>query len=278
MADQMSGLVEFVVLTWNSIEYIERCLQSILGIESRPVALSVVDNGSTDGTIEVIAALEARDPRVKFFREPENRGTTVSRNIALKNLCEETAYICVLDSDTEVNEDAVEALIALLEADPTVGIAGPTMRTSEGIEQLSGRTLPTLGIKLRKACPVPSVAAKGARMEVPSMASRDGRQDVGYLLSACWMMRRSLLNEVGLLDERIFYAPEDVDYCIRVQRSGFRVVRCLDAEIIHEYQRLSKKKLISKMNWEHVKGLVYFFKKYGYVFDARKAFDGKKDI
>lgn len=115
-------------------------------------------------------------------------------------------------------------------------------------------------------------------MEQPSAVIVDGVQDVGYLLSACWMMRRNVLEEVGLLDERIFYAPEDVDYCVRVHRAGFRVAWYHDVEIIHEYQRLSKRKLVSKMNWEHVKGLVYFFRKYGYLFDAGKALSEQKDV
>ena len=278
MAQQRSSTVGFVVLTWNSIEYVEKCLRSILKIESRPVMLFVVDNGSVDGTVEIVEAFAAQDRRGRLFKEPENRGTTISRNIALRNLGDEVGYVCILDSDTIVNESAIEALIALLESDLTIGLAGPTMRTSAGAKQLSGRNLPSLGIKLRKACPVSSIAEKGARMEQPSAAIVDGVQDVGYLLSACWMMRRNVLEKVGLLDERIFYAPEDVDYCVRVHRAGFRVAWYHDVEIIHEYQRLSKRKLVSKMNWEHVKGLVYFFRKYGYLFDAGKALSEQKDV
>ena len=126
MAQQKGSAVGFVVLTWNSAEYAEKCIRSILRIESRPVALFVVDNGSVDGTVEIVEALAAQDERMRLFKESENRGTTVSRNIALRNLGEEVGYVCILDSDTIVNEDAVEALIALLESDPTIGLAGPT--------------------------------------------------------------------------------------------------------------------------------------------------------
>ena len=160
MAQQRGSTVGFVVLTWNSIEYVEKCLRSILEIESRPVMLFVVDNGSTDGTVEIVEVFAAQDGRVRLFKEPENRGTTISRNIALRNLGDEIGYVCILDSDTIVNESAIEALVALLESDPTIGLAGPTMRTSAGAKQLSGRNLPSLGIKLRKACPVSSIAEK----------------------------------------------------------------------------------------------------------------------
>lgn len=261
----------FVVLTWNSCAYADACVRSILGISSRPVRLYVVDNGSSDGTVDVLRGFARRDPRVWVHEAPRNLGTTVSRNIALRSLADDVGYVCVLDSDTVVNEGAIEELVALVDSDPAIGIAGPTMKDGSGTVQLSGRNLPTLGIKLRKACPIASVSERGGRMEHPAAAVTDGVQDVGYLLSACWLMRRDVLDEVGLLDERIFYAPEDVDYCIRVRRAGLRVVRCFGATITHEYQRISKRRLLSKTNLEHVRGLAYFFRKHGYLFDARKA-------
>ena len=75
---------------------------------------------------------------------------------------------------------------------------------------------------------------------------------------------------IGYLDENIFYAPEDVDYCIRTWQAGLRVMYCYDADILHHWQRLSRKQLISKHNWEHIKGLLYMFSKHRYVFSAKK--------
>lgn len=272
------GSIGFIVLTWNSRAYADNCARSVLGITSRPVELYVVDNGSTDGTVDFLRDLAQRDSRVWLHESSCNLGTTVSRNIALRILSDSVEYVCILDSDTVVNEEAIETLVSLVDSDPAIGVAGPTMKDSSGAVQLSGRNLPTLGIKLRKACPIASVSERGGRMEHPTAAVADGVQDVGYLLSACWLMRRDVLDEVGLLDERIFYAPEDVDYCIRVHRAGLRVVRCFGATITHEYQRISKKKLLSKTNFEHVKGLAYFFRKYGYLFNARKALRLKEDV
>lgn len=74
MAQQRSSTVGFVVLTWNSIEYVEKCLRSILKIESRPVMLFVVDNGSVDGTVEIVEAFAAQDRRVRLFKEPRESG------------------------------------------------------------------------------------------------------------------------------------------------------------------------------------------------------------
>lgn len=259
--------ITFIVLTWNSSKFILRCLASILEISSLDVRVYVVDNGSSDRTQDLVLGFD--DPRVILIPQGSNLGTTRSRNIALRRI-EDDGYVCILDSDTEVNEAAVKKMVSYLQADPTIGLIGPIMANSKGAVQLSGRNLPTLSIKLKKACPLSFVQRAAAREEVPGSPIVDGLQDVPYLLSACWVLPKKTINEVGLLDEAIFYAPEDVDYCVRVWEAGYRCVLCHDAQIVHEYQRLSKRKLVSKMNWEHIKGLAYYFQKHGYLFDSSK--------
>ena len=264
----------FVIISWNSAAYIEKCVESVLALQCRKLDVWVVDNGSTDDTPEILERIAGRDGRLYVIREGENLGTTVSRNEALRRVAPDTDYVCVLDSDTVVNQAAFECLAAVL-ADRTIGVVGPTMANSKGEVQLSGRALPTLGIKLGKACPLGGASRRAADAEVPDAPVEGGLQDVGYLLSACWLLPYSTLETVGLLDERIFYAPEDVDWCLRCHEAGLRVVRCHDARIVHEYQRLSHKRLFSKTNVEHVKGLGYYFMKHGYLFKAPEIGGGR---
>ena len=255
----------FVIIAWNSDAYIEKCVLSVLALECRELDVWVVDNGSTDATSAILAGIASVDSRLHVVAEKMNLGTTRSRNIPLKLLSSDTDYVCVLDSDTVVNQGAFEKLSAALE-DESIGVVGPTMMNSGGEVQLTGRMLPTLGIKLGKACPFGSLSKRAVEAERPHAPIVGGLQDVGYLLSACWLMPYYTLGVVGYLDEKIFYAPEDVDWCLRCHDVGLRVVRCHDAQIIHEYQRLSHKKLLSKMNYEHMKGLAYYFVKHGYLF------------
>lgn len=262
--------VAFVILAWNSETYIKKCLDSALALRPGKLDVWVVDNGSTDSTSEILADL-ASNAALHVMTEDKNLGTTVSRNNALKLIDADTDYVCILDSDTIVNQEAFIKLAGAL-ADESIGVAGPTMASSSGEVQLSGRALPTLGIKLGKACPFGDVAKRAAESEIPLTPIVGGIQDVGYLLSACWFMPYSALKTVGLLDEKIFYAPEDVDWCLRCHKAGLRVVRCYDAQIVHEYQRLSHKKLFSKTNSEHIKGLAHYFAKHGYLIHAPKFF------
>ena len=258
--------ISFVILTWNSARYVERCLDSVLGIGDYCSEVFVVDNGSTDGTVELLRSLAAVDSRLNVVELDVNRGTTVSRNIALRKVSPKATHICILDSDTIVNRRAFDEMVFCLNTDPSIGVIGPAMVDASGKVQLSGRNLPTLGIKLGKAFPFGSFSARAAAAERPATVSgSDGLQDVGYLLSACWFMPRLTLERVGFLDERIFYAPEDVDWCLRCHRAGLRVCFCPGALIVHEYQRLSHKRLLSKTNVEHLKGLAYYFWKHRYL-------------
>lgn len=260
--------ISFVILTWNSERHVKSCVESVLGIGDLCLEVLVEDNGSTDGTLSLLREAAGLDARLRVEELGRNLGTTVPRNRALRRVSPDATHVCVLDSDTVVNRHAFEVMLEVLCGDASIGVVGPTMASSSGEEQLSGRNLPTLGIKLRKACPLGGVAARATIEEVPRTPVVGGLQDVGYLLSACWLVPRSSFNVVGLLDEEIFYSPEDVDWCLRCHEAGLRVVRAHGARIVHEYQRLTHRRPLSRMSFEHVRGLAHYFKKHGYLMRA----------
>lgn len=267
-----ADIVAFVILTWNSSAYIQACLDSVFNLTSISSEIWVVDNGSTDGTSRMVRAASTVRPGIHFIPLEENKGTTVSRNIALRSLGSHVDFVCVLDSDTVVNDDAIRSMLDVLRTHPDVGIVGPRMVNAEGVEQLTGRNLPTLKIKLLKASPSVASRERGAKLEVPESRFSAGLKDVGYLISACWMLPCSTLDSVGLFDENIFYAPEDVDYCVRAHKAGLRVVVCEDATITHHYQRVSHQKIVSSTNMRHVSGLCHYFRKHGYLLDSSRAY------
>lgn len=265
----------FVVLTWNSQNCIGNCIKSIQRMNSHIIVphIAVIDNGSSDNTVKIIKDVfaEAESVDSKLFELDKNWGTTYSRNIGVKHFLDlKIDYICILDSDTEVNATAMENLIAVLEENPKCGIVGPRMHDRNYVYQRSGRQIPTLTEKVMKVVPIKALQQKGTAQEAVISASGTGSVEVGYLMSACWMMKSSLFHEIGLLDEKIFYAPEDVDFCIRSWKAGKSIRYCYDADILHEWQRLSRKKLFSKHNYEHLKGLAYMFAKHKYLFNSEK--------
>lgn len=255
-------LIGFVILTWNSALYIKNCLDSILDFRQIECKIAVCDNGSTDGTVDLLKAYENNE-RVFVTYLKENLGTTKSRNIALKNVLD-CDLICVLDSDTVLSDyDGFLKMCHFLCSHEDIGIIGPQLVGKDGTLQHSGRNIPSFKEKILKASGIKSFNQEAETLESVdySLVKKDAMA-VGYLMSACWLFKRDLIDKIGYLDEKIFYAPEDVEYCLRCWKYNLKVVYFKKCSILHYWQRISKKKKISKHNLEHIKGLLYIKRKY----------------
>ncbi|MCD7893364.1 MAG: glycosyltransferase [Erysipelotrichaceae bacterium] len=240
--------IAFIILTYNSQQYIENCIKSILSFDSLDFNAYIVDNGSNDKSVEIIKSFN--DKRIILIELDKNYGTTISRNKGL-HLIKDEDYVCILDSDTEVNQKAMVYMIDYLKNHIDVGLVGPSMKNKQDIYQIPYRRFPNLKLKLYKAAPIKSLNEKGIKMESYQVNDKDIAIECDYLISACWMMPKTTIDKVGYLDERIFYSPEDVEYCIRIWENNLRIVHLKEPVIIHHYQRISKKKLFSKVNFSH---------------------------
>lgn len=252
--------IGFVILTWNSENYISECLDSLLKIRNYKIYISIFDNESTDNTKAILDSYATKE---NFFikKNDKNLGTTISRNQALKQL-PKTDYIVILDSDTIISDySGLDKAIEILNNDETIGIIGPKLIDDKGVMQYSGRNIPTIKEKFLKAITHKN-GKKISNLEHVDYEEKGDLFCVGYLMSAAWIMRRDFFEKNGYLDEKIFYAPEDVEYCVRAWINGYKVCYYKKFFIIHYWQRISKKKFFSKHNFEHIKGLIYFFHKY----------------
>lgn len=260
--------ISIVILTWNSEHYIERCITSILFCLADAVhscEIFVVDSGSTDHTVAVLNSLVINAPfKLHLIRLSQNHGTTVSRNMALKKAMGD--YVCVMDSDVEVRGSVFSDLIRLLQSDATIGLAVPKIYYPSGKWQKSHDIFPTFLHKIKRLFCLRSMEAREGNRDVCSNTVKD----VDYAISAFWLFRRSLLDEVGLLDENIFYAPEDVDFCLRVWKSGYRIVYQPNTSIVHHTQEISRGLKFNKAKIEHIKGLFYLYSKHRYFFLSPK--------
>lgn len=262
--------VGFIILSWNSKKYIKNCCDSIMKCNSFIPYIVIVDNGSTDGSSKIINKIKDKNSKIGCIFLSKNFGTTRSRNLGIKKLREYNIdYLCVLDSDTIINNDAIMTMLKVL-SNHSIGIVGPAMKNSQGIQQVTARKFPTAQIKITKAIPFSKIQRIGEKLEKYNIDKNKALVEVDYLLSACWLMSTQTFNTVGFFDDKIFYAPEDVDYCRRTWLKGKSCCLVQNATIIHEYQRISKKKIFSKINFEHIKGLIYYFCKHHYIFNPYK--------
>lgn len=250
----------FVILTWNSQRTIQECLESVFQMPCCAQVV-VVDNGSSDDTLRLMESFS--DQRLQVIRNHTNLGTTVSRNQGIRALSKDLDYVCILDSDTVVTQEAFDQLTGVLESNENCMLVGPAMVNASGERMTCARNYPSPFVKMLRMLPMKKVQRFCDEQDTPPCASNDRPYPVDYLLSACWLLKPEAFEQVGLLDENIFYAPEDVEYCTRIRRNGFEVFHCPSACIVHHWQRISKKKLFSYHNYQHICGLIYLWRKYG---------------
>jgi GT2 family glycosyltransferase len=258
------GKICAIVLCFNSVRHIDRCLTELnkalddLGGEHEII---VIENGSQDGSVGIVQGWEARRPgRVLAIYSPENLGTTVSRNLGLKQAKGE--FILVLDSDAFITGHVLAALRTRLQAYPRLGMVVPRLHYGDGRFQLSTDEFPTLLRKFERL----------VRLRALEQAHRPPEQpvEVEYAISACWMLPRHVVDIVGPLDEQIFYSPEDVDYCARIGLAGFDIVYDPTVIAVHDAQELSRSRKVNGFFSRHLSGLLYFFRKYGCYLSAAK--------
>lgn len=260
--------VSVVILTWNSERQIGPCLASLeRGLEAFSSEVIVVDNGSQDRTCAVIRKVR---PDVQLVCNPENRGVAPARNQGIRRARGE--YIVILDDDTVVKPGALDCLIRYMDDHPETGLCGPRLTDADGELQLTCRRFPTLLDKLARRLPLSSAAIRRITVEA-EMADWDhgSIRPVDYMIGACQVIRRSALEQVSLFDERIFYGPEDVDICLRLQQAGWSVVYNPGAVVVHEERRMTRT-IYSSLFWNHFRGLCYFFWKHGYLFSRRSLY------
>lgn len=254
--------LSFIILTWNSANFIESCLDSVLRSLSSSefeAEIFVVDNGSVDATRTILQAQEAANPGlVKPILLSENHGTTYSRNLGLKKSVGK--YIVVMDSDVEVFDDTIKVLVSVLEGDTSIGLVAPKLIYPDGQIQKSTDEFPTVISKVRRFFFLRAIEKNMSEYTTPTQ--------VDYAISAMWVLRRELLDRIGFLDENIFYAPEDADYCLSCWRHGYKVVYYPQAVAVHRTQELSRGLALNRAKIEHLRGLLYYFRKHRYLFSA----------
>ncbi len=248
-----------VILTWNSEKHITPCLDSLISaIDKYNYEVIIVDNGSTDNTLNLLK--QYLSSQIHLITNNNNKGVAKARNQALRMVSGD--LVLILDIDTEVNKQAIDALITTIESDDKIGIAAVKLVASDGEVQQSCRRLPTLRYKLQNV-----LASKGILKESKSQFYKKKMHanmpfEVEYVIGACQLVRKTALDKVGLLDENIFYGPEDADFCLRMKQKGWTVIFIPSESILHHYQQISNKNIFSFISRQHIKALLYYFWKH----------------
>jgi len=228
-----SPLVSIIIVNWNEKKLLKECLTSIKDCTDYPnFGVIVVDNGSTDGSVEMI---RRNFPFVKLIVNKTNLGFAKANNQGIKRALREGAdYIFLLNNDTKViHGDWLTRMVEIAEANPDVGIVGCKLIYPDGrIQHAGGR------INVRGAFNI----GTGQR----DNGTYDEIKDVDCVIGAAFMIKRKVVQKIGLLDEGFSPAYfEETDYCVRASMAGYRIIYNPRTTIIH-YEGVTVKRVLLK--------------------------------
>jgi GT2 family glycosyltransferase len=221
MADR--GVVA-VVVTYDGLPWIERCLQSLEGVET-----VVVDNGSRDGTV---AVERERFGAVRVV-EQENLGLAAGWNRGIQETHGD--HVLIVNADAWLVGDAVVRMREVMESRPRAAWVSPRLRNPDGTLQRSVRGFPSVWrlateyLFLRKLAPRSQAlnAFYGAGFD------HDSERVVEWAMGSCMLVRRAALEDVGLFDPAFFLFSEETDWCRRARDAGWEIVFTPAAECVH---------------------------------------------
>ncbi len=260
MAEQAKPSVSVIIVSYNTRGFLRRCLESLRQHGSELVReIIVIDNASGDGSVEMI---EEDFPEVKLVRNPTNVGYAKAVNRGVK--LAEGDYFLILNPDIEVLEEAVGELVSFMEEHRDVGIAGAKLLNPDGSLQMSCRTFYTLPVVLLRRTFLGKIFPNAAVVRRHLMADWDHACDreVDWVIGACLMVRREAYESVGGMDERFFLYFEDVDWCYRMKKHGWKVYYVHSAQMKHHHRRESARLLPDSKLLSHLLSTFRFYDKW----------------
>ena len=219
--------LSIIIVNYNTRNLLQDCLKSIYTLYSKPYTLEVivVDNSSTDGSLQSINSLKW--PNLRVIANKKNEGFARAVNQGLKQAGGE--YLLLLNSDIFVKKNALDKLIAFVKDQPQAGVIGGRLLNPDGSLQGSCFYLPTfLRITKEFWFNGPSTLNKYVPLG-------DKPVEVEAVSGAVFLIPKKVLSKVGFFNERYFMYFEDLDYCRRVRQAGFKVYYLPGAEFIHEH-------------------------------------------
>jgi len=238
----MSRGVDVLVLNWNNWKDTNECLASLQGLDYDNWKVIVLDNGSTDGSVECI---RRHFPEVEVMELGENLGFAKGNNAGIRLALERGAeYVWLLNNDTTVDPNALRALVERADTDPKIGAVGSaiySMGEPSHLQAWGGGHVSWLGRSHHFTGPV-----------------RDER--VQFLTGASLFLRCSAVRQVGLLDEGFFMYWEDADYCFRMRRAGWNLAVSGDSRVWHKEQGTVGKQS-ERLDFQFSKSAVRFYKR-----------------
>lgn len=248
--------ISVIIVNWNTRDMLINCIRSVYKtVNSHSYEIWVVDNGSTDGSVE---AAVAQFHQIKIIPNKENLGFAKANNQALRVM--NGRYAVLLNTDTLLTDRTIDIIIEFMDRNEAVGICGGQLLNTDGTRQNSIANIPTLATELLNK----SLLRKLFPQKYPGK-EQDFREpvEVESVIGACMVVRRKAIEETGLMDEDYFFFLEETDWCLNMRKNGWKVFHHPEAKIYH-LQGQSVGKVNERARIEYwISRYIFFLKNYG---------------
>jgi N-acetylglucosaminyl-diphospho-decaprenol L-rhamnosyltransferase len=224
--------VSIAIVLYNSSDSVRACLRSIRPeIDSGFAELVAVDNASPDDSVSIV-----RDelPEAQVLDMAENRGFAAGVNAALERAV--GRYWLLLNPDVRAPADGLRRLVAWMDAHPAIAVASPDMVGPDGRWEEPGRALPSVGRTLLRFSRLHRLLPAGLRQRIfrAGYSTRDDQLNAGWVPGTVMIVRPAAARAVGPLREELFMYGEDLEWCWRMRRAGWRVGVCSSTTFVHD--------------------------------------------
>lgn len=242
--------IRVVVVNYNAGPLLTECVRRVVA-STLPLEVVVVDNASTDGSLEHLRAAAIAD--LTIIESSENLGFSRANNVALREWGGE--YALLLNPDCLIEPDSIEKMLVAMAARPDAGMAGCLIRNPDGSEQAGCRRLtPTPGRMLK------SLLGRG-EINLTARSLPAVPESVEAISGAFMLVRRTALEQVGMLDEGYFMHCEDLDWCLRFRQAGWPILFVPTVSVTHVKGVCSGAGVI-RVEWHKHKGMVRYYRKF----------------
>jgi N-acetylglucosaminyl-diphospho-decaprenol L-rhamnosyltransferase len=247
--------LSIVMVCWNDKDYLEPCLRSLYdSILHSTFDVVAVDNGSTDGSQEM---LRKEFPEVQLIQNDHNAGLGKASNQGIE--ATRGRYVLLLNNDTIVNGPSFDAMVTFLDEHPEVAAVGGQLLNPDGTIQSNYNNFPTLREDFLIATRLGELLWPGYPANITDTQVRS----VDWMGSACLMLRRDALDQVGLLDEEYFIYGDEADLQFRLKKAGWQNYYLPHATTIHygggSMNRWSRRRMVYRGH------MLFYQKNYGPV-------------
>jgi nucleoside-diphosphate-sugar epimerase/GT2 family glycosyltransferase len=255
--------VSVVIVNFNGGALIGETVRALAASRVPVARIAVADNGSSDDSLPLLRAMRAQTPHLHLEQHGRNLGFARAVNATMRWLDDE--FVLLLNPDCLVRPEAIATTLAALDADPRAAMAGILIRNPDGSEQAGcRRAIPTPWRAFNRVFHLERVFPGRPRFRSFNLSADPlpaGPTEVEAISGAFMLVRRAAMDEVGMLDEDFFMHCEDLDWCMRFRKAGWKVLFVPGAEAVHYKGTCSANRPL-RVEWHKHKGMVRFYRKH----------------